>query len=72
MKKFPALLLCCLMLCCIVGCDKQNEKQISSASTQTMNNVLNIADMDANMLTSATTTRAWKDQLGNRYYIICL
>lgn len=72
MKKFPALLLCCLMLCCIVGCDKQNEKQISSASTQTMNNVLNIADMDANMLTSATTTRAWKDQLGNRYYIIYL
>lgn len=76
MKKFFAiLLLCTLMLGAIVGCtqnQEDNENVVSSASTETINNVLNIADMTSDQPAPAIINKSWKDQFGNCYYIIYL
>lgn len=75
MKKLPALMLFCLLLISLIGCSDnqaQNENVISSASTETINNVLNISDMSSDQQSPAITNKSWKDQFGNRYFIIYL
>lgn len=75
MKKFLAIMLFCLLLISMIGCSKnqeENKNVISSASTETINNVLNISDMSSDQQSPAITNKSWKDQFGNRYYIIYL
>ena len=75
MKRFFYGLLCFLIILGTVACsgDKQDsQNEVSSASTQTINNVLDIADMSSDQLSPTTANKSWKDQFGNCYYVIYL